>query len=278
MQRFKNVRFLIDFRDRKPVGRTGEKVSAIGIGTWAIRDYGAAENVLVEAVELGIDLIDTAEMYGEGKAEEMVSRVVTRVGREAVFITTKMLPHHLRWRDEVVKAAKASLKRLGVSEVDLFLIHWPNPSLSIEKQIKNFEAIIDEGLARYIGVSNFDAEEMKEAVQAARKAEIVVNQVHYSVLHKREVENSILPTAIHLGISVQAYTPLERGAVVDDPVVKSVANELGKTPVQVALNYLISRPNVFAIPKTENKEHLREIFGSLGWRIPPELMSRIERA
>jgi len=156
-------KFMIDFRDRKPLGRTGETISAIGIGTWGIRDYDSARKTLIKAIELGLNLIDTAEMYGYGRAEELVGRVVEEVGRENVFITTKMLPSHLRDKGEVLRAGLASLKRLRVSEVDLFLIHWPNTSLSIEEQVRNFEALIDVGYARYIGISNFDAYEMEKA-------------------------------------------------------------------------------------------------------------------
>lgn len=269
--------FPIDFEDRKTLGRTGERVSAIGLGTWAIRNYSKAEEVLLHAIELGIDLIDTAEMYGSGMAEVLVGRVVKKAGRDRVFITTKMLPHHLAWKDEVIKAGKASLRRMGVEEADLFLIHWPNPSVSISKQVKNFEALIDEGLTRYIGVSNFDVEDLREAVDSTKKVDIVVNQVHYSVVHREYVERYLLPLCIREGISIQAYTPLEKGTVVSHEVVRSVARRLGKTPIQVALNYLISRPKVHAIPKTEDRDHLLEILGALGWRLPREFIKELER-
>lgn len=260
------MEFPIDHRDRKPVGKTGETISAIGLGTWAIRDYKKAFNVFVYAIENGIDNIDTAEMYDGGRAEEFVGRVVRAVGKENVFITTKMLPHHLISRDEVLKAAQSSLKRLGLSVVDLFLIHWPNNSISIEEQVGNFEVVCEKGLARYIGVSNFNVFELEKAIHATKKAEIVVDQVHYSVLAKH-IEKDLLPYAIKHGISIQAYTPLERTLVSRHPIVVEIAEKISKTPVQVALNYLISRPNVIAIPKTENMEHLKEILGAMGWRL-----------
>ena len=269
--------FPIDFEDRKTLGRTGERVSAIGLGTWAIRNYSKAEEVLLHAIELGIDLIDTAEMYGSGMAEVLVGRVVKKAGRDRVFITTKMLPHHLAWKDEVIKAGKASLRRMGVEEADLFLIHWPNPSVNISKQMKNFEALIDEGLTRYIGVSNFDVEDLREAIDSTKKADIVVNQVHYSVIHREYVERYLLPLCIREGISIQAYTPLEKGTVVSHEGVSSVARRLGKTPIQAALNFLISRPKAHAIPKTEERDHLLEVLGALGWRLPREFIKELER-
>lgn len=260
------MRFPIDGSDRKPIGMTGETVSAVGLGTWAIRDYRRAEEVLAAAPSYGIDNIDTAEMYCSGAAEELVGRMLKRVGREAFFITTKMLPHHLRSRDEVLRAARASLRRLGLPHVDLLLIHWPEPTLPISTQVRNFEAVYEEGLARYIGVSNFSAREMRVAMESLKSAEIVVNQVRYSVLSK-EVEHGLLQEAIKAGITIQAYTPLERGEVTRHPVVRGIARKVGKTPIQVALNYLISRPRVVAIPKTERLGHLREIAGAMGWRL-----------
>ena len=258
----------------------GDRVSAIGLGTWAIRDPRAAEEVIVAAVESGkVNLVDTAEMYGDGAAEEVVGRAVRRVGRDRVFITTKVLPHRFTDESIVERAVRASLSRLGVREVDLVLIHWPNPSLPIARQVRMLErAAYETGLARYIGVSNFDVRELEEALHATAKAEIVVDQVHYSVLHREPEESGLLDLAVREGVTVQAYTPLEKGAVARHPVVRRVAERVGKTPVQVALNYLISRPRVVAIPKTERRDHLEEILGALGWRLPPEAIEELARA
>ncbi len=259
----------IDYSDRKEIGRTGEYVSAIGLGTWSIRDYNRAFKVFVYGLEHGIDNIDTAEMYDSGRAEEFVGRVVREVGRENVFITTKMLPHHLGSVDEVVKAAKASLRRLGVDAVDLFLIHWPNPSLPIGVQVRNFEEVYLRGYARYIGISNFDLIDLERARAYLRKAEIVVSQLHYSVVEK-SIERDMLPYCVKHGITIQAYTPLERGGIRYNRLLKEIERKYGKTPIQVGLNYLISHHRVVAIPKTESMEHLSEILGSMGWRLSLE--------
>ncbi len=268
-------RFPIDYLDRKPIGRHGETISAIGIGTWAIRDYTRAEEVLVEAVSLGLDLIDTAEMYGWGRAEELVGRVIRRVGKDNVFVTTKLLPDHFTDRSEALRAMRESLRRLRLSEVDLVLIHWPNRPMSIRDQVRVLEVLAEEGLTRYIGVSNFNREELEEALYSTHKYEIVVNQVKYSVFD-RWVENSLLPFAIENNVLIQAYTPLEKGRVARDHMLKEIGEKYGKTAVQVALNYLISRPRVVAIPKTENHKHLYEIKGSLGWRLEPRDIEIIE--
>ena len=259
----------LDPSDRKPIGRSGETVSAIGLGTWAIRDYRRALQAYIEGVRLGIDNIDTAEMYDSGGAERFVGELVKAVGRTSIFITTKLLPQRFRSRESAVKAAKLSLERLGVREVDLILIHWPDDLAPIEEQARNLEALALEGLTRYIGVSNFTLDELRRAREALRKHDIVVNQVKYSIVD-RAVEQDLLPYAVKEGITIQAYTPLERGAVLNSRKVRELAEKYGKTPVQVALNYLISKPRVVAIPKAERVEHVREIVGAMGGRMGEE--------
>ena len=217
--------FEIDYNDKKEIGKTGEYISAIGLGTWAIRDYNRAFKTYSYALEHGIDNIDTAEMYDNGKAEEFVGKLIYYIGRENVFITIKMLPHHLVSQNEVLKAARSSLRRLNVSYVDLFLIHWPNPSLPIEIQIRNFKIIYLNGLSRYIGVSNFDLIDLEKAISYTRKAEIVVNQVHYSVL-ERSIEEYLLPYYIKKNITIQAYTPLEKGHVRHLRVLKELSRKI----------------------------------------------------
>jgi len=269
-------KFPIDPDDRKPLGRTGERISAIGMGTWGIRSYADAEKVLVRAVEMGLDLIDTAEMYGEGLAEELVGRVVRKVGRDRVFIITKLRPYKFASPDAAVKAAEASCRRMDVSYVDLLLIHWPEETIPIHLQVRSLEAVAEKGLTRYIGVSNFTPQQLQEALESTSKHDIVLNQVKYSVLDKK-VERKLLPLCIESGVTLQAYTAIERGAVAADPVVARVSQVVGKTPIQVALNYVISRPMTCALVKTERIDHLEEIAGALGWRLPPELIDELER-
>ncbi|OYT54167.1 MAG: oxidoreductase [Desulfurococcales archaeon ex4484_217_2] len=270
------VKFPIDRSDKREIGKTGEYVSAIGLGTWAIRDYNRALETFVYAIEHGIDNIDTAEMYDNGKAEEMVGEVIRCVGRDKVFVTTKLLPEHVVSKDAVLKATKACLKRLGVSEVDLLLIHWPNPSLTISEQVRNLEEAFNHGLTRYIGVSNFEINELKEAISSTRKAEIVVDQVHYSIIHKN-IEEHLLQFAIKEKITIQAYSPLERGEIFRHRKLSKVAEKVGKTLVQVALNYIISRPRTIALVKTENIVHLEEILGSMGWRLSTKHIEELEK-
>ncbi|MCE4604576.1 MAG: aldo/keto reductase [Aeropyrum sp.] len=267
-------KFPIDYNDLKPLGKTRERITAIGLGTWAIRDYKSAFEAFVEAIESGINHIDTAEMYGAGEAESFVGRVVKEVGRDRVFIVTKLYPYRFRSLEETLKAARASVDRLGVRYVDVLLIHWPDQQTAIKDQVRNLEAVAEAGLSRYIGVSNFSKDELEEALTATSKHEIVVDQIKYSVLDRRSED--LIPLALERGVSLQAYSPLERGQVAHVKLLSKIGRQYGKTAVQVALNFIISRPRFVAIPKAERKSHVEEITGALGWRLKPEDIELIE--
>lgn len=268
--------FPIDYSDRKPLGRTGERISAIGIGTYGIRDEARAVEALRYAIEIGLNLVDTAEMYSSGRAEELVGRVIRDAGRSSVFVVTKLYPHRFRSPDESIGAMRASLRRLGVSYVDLVLIHWPDESAPIELQVRSLEALAEKGLARYIGVSNFNLEQLSIAVSSTAKHDITVNQVKYSVVD-RSVEINLLPFCIENKVTLMAYTPLERGKVARIKCLNELALKYDRTPIQVALNFLVSRPYVVAIPKTERKERIEEFRGSLGWRLSEQDIKLLER-
>ncbi len=268
-------KFAIDFEDRKPLGNTNEKISAIGIGTWGIRDYRKAEDALIYAIEKGINVIDTAESYGDGLAEELVGRVAKRVGRDKIFIITKLLPHRFTDENSIVKAMAMSLRRLNINYVDLVLIHWPNEYIPIETQVRYLETLAIRGFTRYIGVSNFRLKELEKAIHSTSKYEIVLNQVKYSVIDKK-VEKDLLKFMIENRITLQAYTPIERGSISRNPILIEMANKYGKTTIQIALNYLISRPYVTAIPKSEIVQHIEEFIGALGWRLSSDDMEILE--
>jgi len=249
--------------DYKFIGNTGEKVSEIGLGTYGITDYKKGEEAFAYAIERGIDLIDTAEIYN---TEDFVGRIIKRFGRERLFIITKVWPKNIASKDSAIKAAKGSLMRLGTSYVDLILIHWPHRTMSINDQVKNIEAVQKEGLSRFIGVSNFSVQQLEEARHSTTSAEIVCNQVKYS-LDERGIENDVLPYCSENGLSVIAYTPIGKGEASKDPVFRGVVSRSGKTTIQVSLNFLLSHKEVIPIPKTERLEHMIEIMGSLGWKL-----------
>lgn len=268
--------FPVDYLDRKPLGDSGESISAIGVGTYGVRDEAKAVEALEYAINLGLNLIDTAEMYGSGRAEELVGEVARRVGRSSIFIVTKLYPYRFKSQGEAVKALRASLKRLNVSHVDLVLIHWPDEATPIEQQVKSLEALVDNGLARYMGVSNFTAEQLERALASTARHNIVANQVKYSVMDRR-VEESLLPFCIKNKVTLMAYTPLERGGVASIKLLNDLALKYGKTPIQVALNFLIARPRVVAIPKTERRGRVEEFRGALNWRLSNQDIKLLEQ-
>jgi diketogulonate reductase-like aldo/keto reductase len=278
--------------ERKSLGKTGESVAAIGLGTWNMGgrespDYRDDERLIEAiryAVELGMNHIDTAEMYAAGHAEELVGEAVKQFSRDEVFIATKVWPSNLRYED-VIRSCRRSLERLQLKYVDLYMVHWPNPRIPLQETMKAMEKLVKDGLVRYIGVSNFDVELLEEAMNALKREEIVANQVEYS-LEAREVERELIPFCERNGITVTAYTPLGKGRIPAEAasntprgkILAEMAQRYGKTPLQIALNWVIWRPNVITIPKAARKEHLEENAGAAGWRPTEEDYKRLSAA
>lgn len=267
--------------DLKELGKTGIKVPAIGMGTWGIGGYTTRDTTydkeaikaLRKGIELGMYLIDTAEMYGKGHSEEIVGKAIKPFSREKVFIVTKILPEHLHYED-VIEAVRGSLKRLKLDFIDLYLIHWPNPKIPLKETMKAMEKLVEDGLIKFIGVSNFNVAEMEEARSYLSKNDIVVNQVEYSLL-ERSIERDLLPYCIKNRITVMAYTPLAKGRLARNEFLQEIGRKYGKTSAQVALNWLISKENVIAIPKAINLSHVEENAGAMGWRLSKTDVERI---
>ncbi len=258
--------------EKRKMGSTGEKVSSIGLGTYGISNYKAAEEAFYYAIDRGVSLIDTAEIYN---TEDFVGNVIKKVGRENLFITTKVAPKNLTSKESTLRSAKGSLKKLGISAVDLILIHWPHDIMSISDQVKNIESVRKEGLTRYIGVSNFSVEQMEEARSSTSTSEIVCNQVEYNMT-KRDAEKDVIPYCEVNGMSVVAYTPIEKGSPQRYKGMKDVSSSTGKTPIQISLNFLMRNSAVIPIPKSENLDHIKEILGSTGWRLKDEEVALLD--
>ena len=267
--------------DLKELGRSGAKVPAIGMGTWGVGGYATRDathdeeaiQALRKGIKLGMYLIDTAEMYGNGYAEEIVGKAIKPFPREEVFIVSKVLPEHLHYKD-VIKAARNSLKRLGTNFIDLYLIHAPNPKIPLRETMKAMEKLVEDGLVKFIGVSNFGVAEMEETRSYLSRNDIVVNQVEYSLL-ERSIEKDVLLYCIKNRITVMAYTPLAKGRLAKDEFLQEIGKKYGKTSAQVALNWLISKESVIAIPKAINLKHLEENAGAMGWRLTREDIKKI---
>lgn len=264
--------------EHKPLGNTDVMVPEIGLGVWKYR--GGVEP-LRHGVALGACLIDTAEIYG---TEEVVGQAI-QGQREQVFLATKVSGAHLR-HDEVLRAADASLRRLRTDVIDLYQIHWPNRSVSIQETMRAMESLVDSGQIRYIGVSNFSLTELRQAQAAMRTYPIVSNQVLYN-LNRREIERQLLPYCQEHEITIIAYTPLDDGRLATPAgtrrsrgmqVLEQVAAECHKTLAQVALNWCTAHPNVIAIPKSNSQERTAENCGASGWRLSPEQLERLDAA
>lgn len=264
----------------------GVSIPLLGLGTWGMggrespdkaRDSETVTAIRM-AVELGLTHIDTAEYYGAGHAEELVGEAIEGMDREKLFITSKVWHNHLH-REDLLHSMRASLKRLDTDYVDLYLVHWPNSDVPLKETIGAMEECIREGHTRFIGVSNFSAQLMEEAQSHLRETKLVANQVQYSLLDQKP-RMELLPTCRKIGVSLVAYSPLERGAILQtpNPVMDEIARVHGKTRVQVALNWLIAQENVFAIPMSTNPLHIMEFMGALSWRLTPEEWSHLAEA
>jgi len=264
----------------------GVSIPVLGIGTWGMggretpdktRDAETITAIRM-AVELGLTHIDTAEYYGAGHAEELVGEAIQDTDRKSLFITSKVWHNHLH-RDDLLKSMKASLKRLGVEQVDLYLVHWPNPEVPLKETMAAMEECVREGYTRYIGVSNFSAQLMEEAQELLKENRLAANQVQYSLIDQKP-RLELLPACRRLGISLVAYRPLERGAILQtpNPVMDEIAKAHGKSRAQVALNWLTSQESVFTIPKSTNPVHIMEFMGALGWRLSLEEWGRLAEA
>jgi myo-inositol catabolism protein IolS len=199
------------------IGKSGIRVSKVGLGLWQASDDWKAEDAeVIKAVEraheLGVNFVDTAEAYGMGHSESVLGKALKQLGRENFVIATKVHGSHLRY-DELQKAAAASAKRLGVKEIDLYQVHWPDPweQIPLKYTMKALEKLYLEGKIRAIGVSNFAVRDLEEARSCLSRTDIVSNQVRYNLL-QRDIDDEVVPYCRKNGISIIAYSPLAQGA------------------------------------------------------------------
>jgi diketogulonate reductase-like aldo/keto reductase len=262
----------------KQLGNTGVRVPEIGLGVWKYR--GGVEP-LRRGIELGAFLIDTAEVYG---TEDTVGQAVRGI-RDRAFIATKVSGSHLRY-DDVLRAAEASLRRLDTNTIDLYQIHWPNSRIPIQETMRAMEALVDRGLVKYIGVSNFSVHELREAQAVLNKYPIVSNQVLYN-LNSRDIERDLLPYGQKHHVTLIAYTPLDDGRLATKSrfrrsrgmqVLEQIAAQVQRTLAQVALNWCTSRPHVIAIPKSNSLARIEENCQASGWRLSQAQVQLLDEA
>jgi len=299
----------------KELGRSGTKISAVGLGTWQWgsrewgwgRGYGKKDvlEAFQKALDLGINFIDTAEIYGMGKSEELIREAI-RGHREDVVIATKIWPLNLSY-GRLKRAADRSLRRLGIDVIDLYQIHWPNPIFPIGNTMKSMKKLVQAGKIRSVGVSNFNLTRMKTAKESLAPLDLASNQVKYSLLD-RGVESELLPYAEASKITVIAYSPLAFGLLTGRytpeskptsivqavnrrfskrnltqlssllAVISEIAKDHDKTLSQVSLNYLICKPTVVTIPGAKRPDHVADSAGATDWRLTESEVTRLTAA
>ena len=261
----------------------GVSVPALGLGTWrygeAARTRTAEVAALRRALELGYRLIDSAEMYGDGGAEEAVGSAIddaVRAGdvrREELFIVTKVLPQNAS-RTDTARACERSLKRLQLDRIDLYLLHWRG-SHPVAETVQAFESLRAAGRIRHWGVSNFDVADMTALWKVADGSNCVANQVYFS-LSERGIEFDLAPWQRERAVPLMAYCPIDQGVLARSAALRPIAARLNATPAQLALAWLMQRGDTIAIPKAVRESHLQENIAAASLALDASMLGEID--
>lgn len=251
----------------------GTTVPALGQGTWNMGDSSATRESEIDALRTGIDLgltvIDTAEMYGSGRSEELVGEAIAG-RRDEVFLVSKVLPSNASARG-TIDACRASLRRLGTDRLDLYLLHWRG-NYPLDETVAAFEQLVTDGAIGAWGVSNLDAEELAELPDGCQTDQVLYN------LTRRGPEFDLMPWMAEMGMPVMAYSPVEQGRLIGNTALAEVARDLGATPTQVALAWTMRSGSVLSIPKASSADHVRENAAARELRLTDEDLERLDRA
>jgi diketogulonate reductase-like aldo/keto reductase len=242
------------------------QIPKIGFGTWTIGGRSTPDNTLDtsslaalrSALDLGYTHFDTAEGYAAGHSEELLGQAVrqARAARDTLFITTKVSPEHLQY-DDVLHSCEASLRRLGMDFIDLYLIHWPFPGMKLAETFRALNKLVADGKVKHLGVSNFGLKQLKES-QSVSAVGILTNQVSYSLPDRTYVKNGVLAYCQENDILLTAYSPVKRRYIKGNKKLKSISAARGTTPQQIALAWLVQQPRVITIPMSFNPRHQAE--------------------
>lgn len=305
--------------ETRELGYSDLKVTVVGLGAWqfsnawGVTDYEVAKSIIAKAAEVGINFIDTAEAYGSGLSEEFIGRALKELGLREHFVIATKIPGQFLAYGDVIKAARNSLRRLGIDSIDLMQVHWPPCWHNIPtcEYMRALEKLVQLGLIKYIGVSNFPPELLESARSCLTREDVVSNQVRYNLI-ERDAEKEIIPYAEQEGLSVIAWSPLAQGALTgkytpqnlppfkdaraDNPVFKpetfkeiyedlitkvvKIAGKYGKTPAQVALRWLIqSSDTVVVIPGAKNPQQVESNAGAgESWSLSTDDWLELEEA
>jgi diketogulonate reductase-like aldo/keto reductase len=257
---------------------SGEHVPALGQGTWFFAEEPRRREDEIAALQLGLDLgmtlIDTAELYASGGAEEIVGEAIAG-RRDTAFLVSKVHPRNASRRGTIA-ACERSLERLRTDRIDLYLLHWRG-SIPLHETVEAFTRLARDGKIRYWGVSNFDVADMEELVALSAGDAVAINQVLYN-LKRRGIEHDLLPWCRERGVPIMAYTPFEQGGLLRHAVVKRVAERHASTPAQVALAWVLRGEGVNAIPKSASPPHVRENRAALELHLLPEDFAELDGA
>ncbi|MBU2613901.1 aldo/keto reductase [Patescibacteria group bacterium] len=262
----------------------------LGIGTWEMggrqNPDKSEDNKFIRAIQFalenGIRLIDTAEMYGNGHTEELVAKAIKTYEREQLLITSKVSGDHLAYQD-LIKAAHNSLKRLETAYLDLYLLHWPNPDVPVEETMKAINELLEQGLIKHFGLSNFSAAQTAEVLKWT-DAPIITNQLEYNLFTRNngriteDVEASIIPFCHSKDISITAWRPVLKGATnpLQQPLINQIAAKHEATPMQIALAWLLNKPLTLAIPKMTSEKHILENIEAAGIELDEQEMKLLD--
>ncbi len=266
--------------------KTGFEMPVFGIGTWRMggareRDLGNDDEADIAAIKAAMDLgvthIDTAELYAGGHAETMIGSALEGRDRSKIFLVSKVKDDHFAY-DGILRACENSLKRLKTNYLDLYLLHWYSDEFPLKDSIRALDRLVEEGLVRNIGVSNFGIEHLAEA-QSHSAHKIVCDQVHYNLECREPEASGLLEYCQTHDIFLVAYRPVGKGSLLQQvpPVLQEMCEKYQKTPAQVAINWLISQPSVITIAKTRHMEHLQENLGALDWEMRHEDIESLRR-
>ncbi len=256
----------------------------LGLGTWEMGGRHQADktqdrqwiDAISNALDMGITHIDTAAMYGNGHTERLVGEAIKTFDREKLFITTKVAGNKLQF-SEVIRSAESSLKRLNIDQIDLLLLHWPNPAVPISQTISAINMLAEEGRIKWFGLSNFPLNLMRE-IEYYTDLPIVTNQLEYNLFcrnngrYNENVESLIIPYCLSKGISITAWRPVLKGSSqeLQHPVIQDLCVKYDKTAFQIALNWLANKPFTLSIPKMSSKEHLAENIAAVQFKMEEE--------
>jgi diketogulonate reductase-like aldo/keto reductase len=262
---------------REVANRDGYGMPVLGQGTWMMGDHAERRAAEVAALRLGLDLgltlIDTAEMYAGGGAEEIVAEAIAG-RRDEVFVVSKVLPTNASY-EGTLRAAERSLARLRTDRIDLYLLHWPGRH-PLEETYRAFLNLSKAGKILHYGVSNFDLDQMARSESLPGGDGVGVNQVMYN-LRRRGIEHRLLPWSRQRQVTIMAYSPLDQAGLHPSRTLRAIADERGCSPYRIALAWTIREPGVTAIPKASGPDHVRDNAAAAGIELTADELAALER-